>query len=212
MPLEVATAGRSFWLTGVGYSPAGMAIDDPPLTREAALEKVRARILAAARRSLFPADAEDLTQDVLLVLSTKYTHVGAPEELVAVAAQIMRFKRAALWRKAARRRAAGAVPLPSPDEDAPDPVEGVADEGAPDPERIAFDRERLRRLAEAAARLDGRCRELLRDKLEGSSFVEIAARLGRPVNTVYSWDRRCHERLKKILGARLAFVTGKERR
>jgi DNA-directed RNA polymerase specialized sigma24 family protein len=61
---------------------------------------------------------------------------------------------------------------------------------------------------EAAGRLEGRCRQLLRRKLEGASFVEIAAELGRPVNTVYSWDSRCHERLKALLAERWAFVSG----
>jgi hypothetical protein len=28
------------------------------------------------------------------------------------------------------------------------------------------------------------------------------------VNTVYSWDRRCHQRLRKLLGAQWGFVSG----
>jgi RNA polymerase sigma-70 factor (ECF subfamily) len=208
---EVARLGRSSWFGGLGYSPARMAAEEPLLTREAALERVRARVLGAARRSLSPADAEDLTQDVLVVLSERYGHVSAPAELVALGVRILRFKRAALWRKTARRRQAGATPLPA-DPDRPDPVETTPDTGAPDPEAIARDRERVRLLAEAAARLDGRCREMLRAKLEGLSFVEIAKQMGRPVNTVYSWDRRCHERLRKLLGSKLGFVSGEESR
>ena len=82
--------------------------------------------------------------------------------------------------------------------------------GGPWPDTVAADRERLRLFAEAAARLEGRCREILRRKLEGLSFVEIAAELGRPVNTVYSWDFRCHQRLRKLLGDRWGFVAGEE--
>ena len=63
-------------------------------------------------------------------------------------------------------------------------------------------------LVEAAARLDGRCRDILRRKLEGASFVEMAAEFGRPVNTVYSWDYRCLQRLKDLLAERWAFVSG----
>jgi DNA-directed RNA polymerase specialized sigma24 family protein len=74
----------------------------------------------------------------------------------------------------------------------------------------AADRERLRLLADAAACLGGRCREVLRRKLEGQSFVEIAKDLGRPVNTVYSWDHRCHQALRRLLGDRYAFVAGEE--
>jgi RNA polymerase sigma-70 factor (ECF subfamily) len=197
---------RSSCFRSLGYSPAQMSAEDAALTREATLERVRARILAAARRSLSPTDAEDLTQDVLVVLQAKYAHVSAPEELVALGVKTLRFKRAALWRKAARRRTAGAVPLPT--DEGGVVMEDPPDAGAPDPEAIARDRERVRFLAQAAAKLGGRCREMLRFKLEGASFVEIATRLGRPVNTVYSWDRRCQQRLKKILGGRWGFVSG----
>jgi RNA polymerase sigma factor (sigma-70 family) len=168
------------------------------LTRETALASLRLRILSAARRRLSPADAEDLTQDVLLLLTTKYGEVEEPAQLVALGLEILRKKQADLWRKSARRGAASAedateVPLPH---------------GGPGPDTIASDRERLRLFAEAVARLEGRCREILRRKLEGLSFVEIAAELGRPVNTIYSWDFRCHERLRKLLGDRWGFVAG----
>jgi RNA polymerase sigma factor (sigma-70 family) len=202
--------GRSWGFQGVGYSPAGMAVADPPLTREAVLERVRARILGAARRDLSPADAEDLTQEALVLLTTKYAHVEAPEQLVALGVKIVRFKKSALWRKARRRREAGDVPVPAPAEDGTDPLANVASGDDPDAETIARDRQRVRLLAEAVTQLSGRCRDLLRRKLEGHSFVEIAARLGRPVNTIYSWDRRCHQRLRKLLGAQWGFVSGKE--
>jgi DNA-directed RNA polymerase specialized sigma24 family protein len=124
--------------------------------------------------------------------------------------RIVRFKKSALWRKAKRRREAGDVPAPAPAEDGSDPLDNVASRGDPDPEEIAQGRQRVRVLANAVAQLSGRCRELLRRKIEGQSFVEMAADLGRPVNTVYSWDRRCHQRLRRILGARWGFVSGKE--
>jgi len=203
-------AERTSWCPGVGYSPARMVDTDAPLTREAALEKIRARILAAARRGLSPEEAEDLTQEALLLLSTKYAHVRAPEELLALGVKIVSLKRRVFWRKTARRRDAGLTSPPSRDEDG-DPLES-APSRAPDPETVARDRERVRALAGATARLPSRCRELLRRKLEGESFVEIAASLGRPVNTVYSWDRRCHQRLRKLLGARWGFVSGEEDR
>jgi RNA polymerase sigma factor (sigma-70 family) len=179
-----------------------MATGDEPLSRDAALEALRLRILAAARRRLSPADAEDLTQETLLLLATKYAHVGEASELVALGIGILRKKRADLWRKAARRGETSAGETDG---------RTMADE-RPSPDTVARDRERLRLFIEAAARLDGRCREILRRKLEGMSFVEIARELGRPVNTVYSWDFRCHERLRKVLGPRWGFVSGEEER
>ena len=198
--LETAAAP----LTGLGYSRARTTMveltRERTLTRETALASLRLRILSAARRRLSPADAEDLTQEVLLLLTTKYAEVEDPAQLVALGLGILRKKRADLWRKSARRGEASAedvteVPLPH---------------GGPGPDTVAADRERLRLFAEAAARLEGRCREILRRKLEGLSFVEIAAELGRPVNTVYSWDFRCHQRLRKLLGDRWGFVAGEE--
>jgi RNA polymerase sigma factor (sigma-70 family) len=178
------------------------------LSREDVLARIRARILAFARR-LSPADAEDLTQEALVLLTTKYAPVAAPEELVALGAQIVRFKRAAYWRKAARRRALGEAEAPSTDDGAADAFE-LAASGTPDPEAIARARQRLAMLVEAAARLDGRCRDMLRRKLEGASFMEMAAEFGRPVNTVYSWDYGCLQRLKDLLAERWAFVSGED--
>jgi RNA polymerase sigma-70 factor (ECF subfamily) len=179
-----------------------MATRELTASRDAALQALRARLLSAARQRLSPADAEDVTQETLLLLATKYAHVHDPAELVALGIAILRRKRADLWRKANRRgepTAEDAAALPLPD-------------GRPSAETSAADRERLRLFEEAAARLGARCREILRRKLDGMSFVEIAAELGAPVNTVYSWDRRCRETLRRLLGARFGFVAGEEER
>jgi RNA polymerase sigma-70 factor (ECF subfamily) len=199
---NAAALDRTFPLATVRYSPARMPTAEEPLTRDAALEALRPRLLAAARRRLSPQDAEDLTQETLLLLATKYAHVGDASELVALGIGILRRKRADLWRKAARRGEAHA--------EEPDP--GALADSRPLPDARAAGRERLRLLVEAAARLDGRCREVLRRKLLGMSFVEIARELGRPVNTIYSWDLRCHERLRRMLGSRWGFVSGEEER
>ena len=207
MELE-APPVRTFWFRALGYSPDAMD-EDTPLEPEEVLARVRARVLAAARAWLSPADAEDVAQETLLLLSAKYAHVSAPEELVAIAAGIVRLKRLAHWRKAARRRNLGETSASSGTDDGSGPFGNVLG-GEPDPEAVAQGRQRLSLLVEAAARLDGRCREILRRKLQGASFVEIASELGRPVNTVYSWDYRCHQKLKALLGERWWFVSGRE--
>jgi len=205
--LEARTS-RTCAVQLLGYSPGAMSAE-PPLPRDEVLALVRARVLAAARAWLSPADAEDVAQETLLLLSTKYGHVAAAEELLPLAARIVRFKRLAHWRKAARRRELGETAPPAgEDRDADGFAE--SESGAPGPEATARARQRLALLLAAAARLDGRCREILRRKLQGASFVEIAAELGRPVNTVYSWDYRCHQRLRTLLGERWSFVSGLE--
>jgi len=197
--------GRSFGRSGSGYSRHAMA-DEGALGREEVLARVRARILGLARARLSsPADAEDLAQETMLVLTTKYAHVAAPEELIALGVQTLVYKRAAFWRKLKRRREKGETALAADDSGA-DPLDGPS--GAPDPEAEARSKQRLSMLVEAVSRLEGRCREIFRRKLEGASYVEIAADLGRPVNTIYSWDYRCHERLKTALAENWAFVSG----
>jgi len=206
---ELATGPvQTFSSRALGYSPRAMA-DDVGLEREEVLARVRARVLSAARAWLSPADAEDVAQETLLLLSTKYAHVAASEELVALGVRIVRFKRLAHWRKAARRRGLGEAVVPPQREEGPHPFEGI-ESHEPDPETQALGRQRLSILVDAAARLDGRCREILRRKLQGASLVEIASELGRSVNTVYSWDFRCHKRLKALLGDRWPFVSGQE--
>jgi RNA polymerase sigma-70 factor (ECF subfamily) len=207
--LEHAIDERSFQVRGLGYSPARMVVADSPLTREATLERLRARMVAVARRGPFPDEAEDLAQDTLLVLTRKYAHVEAPEELVALGITILKKMQSSRWRKAKRREALGHSPLPSRGADDRDPLEDAAS-GGPDPEEVVRRRQRVQILVEAVERLDGRCRELLRRKLEGESFVQIAASLGRPVGTVYAWDNRCRKRLRKLLGGQLGFVLGRE--
>ena len=51
------------------------------------------------------------------------------------------------------------------------------------------------------AQLPERCRQLLRLKLEGRTFAEIQRRLGAgAINTVYTWDHRCRQRLLELMG------------
>jgi RNA polymerase sigma factor (sigma-70 family) len=202
--------GRSSWFTGVGYSPAAMA-DEGRLSRDEVLTRVRARVLGAARARLSPADAEDLTQEALVLLTTKYAHVTAAEELVALGVRIVALKRAAFWRKGTRRQKLNGTPPRPVEPGGEDPLDGVPGV-SPDPEAIAIAKQRLALFVEAAARLDGRCREILRRKLQGASFVEIAGELERPVGTVYSWDHRCHQRLKALLADRWGFVSNEEPR
>lgn len=177
------------------------------IDKDEVLARVRARVRGFARARVSPADAEDVAQETLLVLTTKYAHVEPLDELVALGIGIAQRKCLAAWRKQARRGRLGETTLPEPGEDGRDPID-EAEGREPDPERLALHRQRVALLVEAASRLGDRCRFLLRRKLEGASLAEIAQEAGRPVNTVYSWDHRCHERLKQLLGELWPFVTG----
>jgi RNA polymerase sigma-70 factor, ECF subfamily len=165
-----------------------MPLDDDR-DRAEALETVRRRVLAWLARALPVSDAEDLAQDVLVLLMTKYT-LTPVTELLPLAIGVAWKLRAARWRKARRRGEDTAV----------DPSGLALSVAEPDPEDRASTRELTARMLGGIRRLGGRCRELMRLKLEERTFPEIAEILGAKLNTVYSWDHRCMGRLRELLG------------
>ena len=73
------------------------------LTREEVLRQLRERILAFATSRGVREAAEDLAQDVLMVLHEKYPHVSELTELIPLSFQILRFKMLDRHRKTLRR-------------------------------------------------------------------------------------------------------------
>lgn len=167
----------------------------PPLAsdRGATLALLRERLVAFAASRFGREGAEDLAQEVLVVLETKYRTVERMEELVPLAFQILRFKGVA-WRRRSLRRGEHLAVDPE--------AEGLTGD-APNPHLAAERQELLGRLLKALEDLGPRCRELFRLKLEGLSFPDIQRRLGaEALNTVYTWDHRCRKHLLAALGGR----------
>jgi RNA polymerase sigma-70 factor, ECF subfamily len=161
------------------------------MQRDEILTRLRERIVAFAASRTERDVAEDLAQEVLIVLEEKYAHVEAIEELVPLSMQIMRFKMVALRRKLVRRGETGSVSVD--DVQLPDPAADLAG----DIEK----RELLDRLATAISHMGDRCRELFRLKLLGRSYGEIQRELGAAsINTVYTWDARCRKELLERVG------------
>lgn len=159
--------------------------------RDQILQTLRERIVAFAASRIERDVAEDLAQEVLVLLQEKYAHVTAIEELVPLSLQIVRFKMVSLRRKAHRRGETSSI--------------SVDDIQLPDLEAnpaAAFERkEMLERLSAAIAKLGGRCRTLIRLKLEGKTFSEIQEAMGaNSINTVYTWDARCRKELLQHIG------------
>jgi RNA polymerase sigma-70 factor (ECF subfamily) len=180
-------------MSGASSSKTGSRGLDPVSFRDEALARLRERIVAYAASRMQRDLAEDLAQEVLLVLQERYAAVEAMEDLLPLGFRILRFKLAASVRKSVRRGEQRQIPV----EDLP-----LADPN-PDPEAETRRREDTKRLTSALRKLEGRCRRIFLLKLEGRSFAEIRDILGAvSVNTVYTWDSRCRQRLLKLLGGR----------
>jgi len=159
--------------------------------RDALLASLRERMVAFAASRVSRDAAEDLAQEVLLVLHARYPDVEGPEELLPLCFRILRLKMMALQRKTARR---GEYTQVSVDEIP------LAD-GSASPELSAERKEICGRLAAAVALLGPRCKELFRLKLAGKTFPEIQAVFGaKSINTVYTWDFRCRKHLLELMG------------
>ena len=161
------------------------------MEREQILRKLRERIVAFAASHLRGDSAEDLAQEVLILLHEKYQHVDRLEELVPLALQIARFKIMSTRRKALRHgeyTQISVTDIQLPDLNA-------------DPANALERKTRLERLARAVPQLGEQCRELLRMRLEGRKTSEIQKQLGaRSVNTIYTWEFRCRQRLIELMG------------
>jgi RNA polymerase sigma-70 factor (ECF subfamily) len=159
--------------------------------REQILASLRERIVAFAASRIARDIAEDLAQEVLVLLHEKYSHVTRLEELLPLSFQIVRFKMVSLRRKAARRGEYTQVSV----EDIQLPDLGS------DPVARLERKQMSERLTAAIGQLEGRCRDLFRLKLEGKTFAEIQTVLGaNSINTIYTWDARCRKRLMELMG------------
>jgi RNA polymerase sigma-70 factor (ECF subfamily) len=159
--------------------------------REALLAKLRERIFGFAASRLQRDAAEDLTQEVLVVLHVKYAHLDSLDDLLPLALQILRFKIMAHRRKSVRHG-----------EYTQTRVEGLSLSDPAESPLTAAERQEMReRLIAAIARLGERCRDMFRLKLEGKSFAEIRTILkAGSINTVYAWDFRCRKQLLEYMG------------
>ena len=155
------------------------------------LLSLRERIVAFAASRIGKDVAEDLAQEVLIVLHEKYGHVTRPEELLPLALQIIRFKMMAQRRKSLRRGEYTQVSITDiqlPDLDS-------------DPADFVQRKEMLEKLTRAIGQLGDRCRQMFRLKLEGKNFAEIQKVMDvASINTIYTWDFRCRKNLLELMG------------
>src|SRR5689334_25398088 len=80
-----------------------MPLNGDRLDRDHILARLRERIVAFAASHLSRDAAEDLAQEVLMLLHEKYAHLERAEDLVPLSLQIVRFKIMAQRRTSVRR-------------------------------------------------------------------------------------------------------------
>ncbi len=171
------------------------------MSREDILRQLRERILAFATSRGLGEGAQDLTQEVMMVLHEKYPQVQSLTELVPLAFQILRYKMLDHHRKMLRR---GEYNQESVDDH---PLVDPRD----DPSLHAEQQERVEQLIEAMKQLGARCQRLFRLKLEGHTFPEIQEMLGeQSINTIYTWDSRCRRQLLLLMGGRWEVQTSRK--
>jgi RNA polymerase sigma-70 factor (ECF subfamily) len=167
-------------------STSTRSLDQAPGSREEILRKLRERIVGFAASRMQRDAAEDLAQEVLILLQEKYGNLERLEDLLPLSLQILRFKMLAYRRKA--RRHGEFTQVPAEEMQMPD--------GRADALTALEQREARERLMAAIGTMGERCRKLLALKLEGKSFAEIQAALGAAsINTIYTWDFRCRQQL-----------------
>jgi RNA polymerase sigma-70 factor, ECF subfamily len=161
------------------------------VSRDEVLGKLRERIVRFAASQLSRDAAEDVAQEVLMLLHEKYAHLELLDDLVPLSLRIVRFKVMAVRRKAARRGESRQVSI----EDIPLPDLHAS------PADYVERKELAERLTRAMGELGERCRKLLRLKLEGRTFPEIQKMMGvEAINTIYTWDHRCRKHLLELMG------------
>jgi RNA polymerase sigma-70 factor (ECF subfamily) len=163
------------------------------MTRGEILAQLRERILAFAASRMRRDIAEDLAQEVLIVIEQKYSELTELTDLLPLSLQITRFKMAGVRRKSVRRGESGQISVEDIQLASPTAT----------PEEQARRKESVERLTAAVQKLGERCRELFRLKLLGRSFAEIQEALGAAsINTVYTWDARCRKNLLDLMGGK----------
>jgi RNA polymerase sigma-70 factor (ECF subfamily) len=162
------------------------SLDQAPGSRDELLRRLRERIVGFAASRMQRDAAEDLAQEVLILLHEKYGDLDRLEDLLPLSLKIVRFKMLAHRRKA--RRHGEFTQVPADEVHLPD--------GRTDALTAMEQRETRERLIAAISRMGERCRRLLALKLEGRSFAEIQAAFGaNSINTIYTWDLRCRRQL-----------------
>jgi RNA polymerase sigma factor (sigma-70 family) len=130
------------------------------------------------------ADAEDISQDTLLLIHLRYPHLDSESNLVPLAIRIAGFKcrerRRGTWRRS----------------EWPEEYEPATDELLPDEQ---LDRDRwLNWMKSSLHNLGARCLRIFELQLQGKTTAEIAAALAITENNLHVAALRCRRRALEL--------------
>jgi len=160
----------------------------PELSYEEKLKLIRERILAHWTYKVGKDIAEDIAQETLVVLFTKYNKVRDLQDMIPLSYGIAANVHFTVVRKG----------RPAREIDWPENWEPLAQ--GPNPETLLVKKQAQTNLTDAIDALGRRCRELFLLKLQGYGYAEIATIMDAPVARIYVWDFRCRRDLKTLLG------------
>ncbi len=141
--------------------------------------------------------AADVFQTVFQRLMAHLPRIAQPERLQAWV--VTTAKREALRE---RERARRHVSMHGDDDEAPGPIDHLADD-APLAEEALSELQQLHRLREGVERLDARCRDLLlltfREDEDRVAYDEVSRQLGMPVGSIGPTRSRCLGKLRRLV-------------
>ena len=166
---------------------------------EALIERYAALLYSLCLRSgLSQADAEDVFQDVCVIL---LDHLGDLRDTKRLAGWLISTTKREIWRVQERKRPQLTTELGAA-EWTWESARGVFSERPDSPEKDVIELENQQMMCEALARLPERCRRLL-DLLYNAEappeYRDIAALFAMPVGSVGPTRARCLKSLRKLL-------------
>lgn len=164
---------------------------------ETALGQIQKTIVRIAANKLRRSgDAEDVAQDVVIVLTQKYSEVNDVDELLKLAKATMQNKVLSIWSRLGRRKHVDLGEGPD-----------LVDPG-PDPERVAWIRKRAEIFATVLKNIDEPCRTILRMKAQGAKVdaIRVATNNQNQPNDISVKINRCVKQAATMVRQRLEVV------
>lgn len=161
------------------------------------LEKLRVRIRSYAASKQGGQAAEDITQEVLVVLAEKEKALGSPlkfNDAMGFAVETLKYKCLEHGRRA--RKDSREIPV---DDFSTHPGFVVDADQYVTLEQKQEQKQLLERLKKGIRRLPERCQKLIKFDLERLDTKTISVQLNISVGNVWTTRSRCYEKLKQIV-------------